>query len=157
MKTMKKTYEDAVSVLALDAELMRQSASTLDVATNTSFASCNWLSRLWTFQEGILTTELFVQFCDGAVRVIDWLENPSLTDEYSTEGFLSATAVPSSLFSFNSLAYQPSLNFKRVRKANPAFKFPIYSPHHELVRLKDVFGFVLRVRRRAKRYAWQTC
>lgn len=67
ISSMRKTYEDAVTVLVLDSWLL-SSACTQEshVETLLRILSSAWNTRLWTFQEGALAKALHFQFSDGA-------------------------------------------------------------------------------------------
>ena len=65
---MRRTYEDARSVLVLDASLQCFESNEIDVteALARIFTS-GWMSRLWTLQEARLARSLWVQFKDKAI------------------------------------------------------------------------------------------
>ena len=66
---MRETYENAAMVVVLDEEV-------LSFAGHWYFRiqrllQSNWLRRLWTYQEAILASKLYVAFADELVNVLD--------------------------------------------------------------------------------------
>lgn len=63
---MRETYAQAKSVLVLDSQLRPFSFGNLSLIELTIRMFCSgWMSRLWTWQEGLLAKELYFQFSDG--------------------------------------------------------------------------------------------
>jgi Heterokaryon incompatibility protein (HET) len=67
---MRKTYEDATAVLVLDSWLFNSSSVGKSHEENLiRIFSCNWNTRLWTYQEGVLAKVLYFQFSDAAYNL----------------------------------------------------------------------------------------
>ncbi|KAK8112880.1 hypothetical protein PG984_013406 [Apiospora sp. TS-2023a] len=65
---MKDTYANAYQVLILDAEL--EATPMRDVSEMMMRISLSgWMRRLWTLQEGVLATRMYVKFKDGILDV----------------------------------------------------------------------------------------
>ncbi|KAK7947832.1 uncharacterized protein PG986_008718 [Apiospora aurea] len=91
---MKDTYANAYQVLVLDAELEAvPMGDTTEMMMRISLSG--WMRRLWTLQEGVLATRMYVKFKDGILDVacakteLDNCEVPSgvtpgLTATYGT-------------------------------------------------------------------------
>lgn len=63
---MRETYAQAKSVLVLDSQLRAFSFDDLSPLELTVRMFCSgWMSRLWTWQEGLLAKELYFQFSNG--------------------------------------------------------------------------------------------
>ena len=70
IRRMAETYEKATQVLIIDSELRR--ATFNDRPHFESFAriaASGWMRRIWTLQEGVLASRLFVEFADGIADV----------------------------------------------------------------------------------------
>ncbi|MDI1487052.1 MAG: hypothetical protein OHK93_006315 [Ramalina farinacea] len=63
---LRDIYTKASEVLLIDSRLCRVSGSHA-YETAIQFLCSEWLSRLWTFQEGYLARQLFIQFADKAL------------------------------------------------------------------------------------------
>ena len=63
---LRDIYTKANEVLLIDSRLCRVSDAHV-YETAIQFLCSEWLSRLWTFQEGYLARQLFVQFADKAI------------------------------------------------------------------------------------------
>lgn len=64
---MRKTYKEATTVLVLDSWLFNSiSVGKSDEENLIRIFSCNWNTRLWTYQEGALAKRLHFQFKDAA-------------------------------------------------------------------------------------------
>lgn len=76
---MASIYAAAVQVLVLDAELEKCFTSTSSACEIIArILSSAWMSRSWTFQEGVLGRECVFQFADAAVNPIhEWDVNGS--------------------------------------------------------------------------------
>jgi hypothetical protein len=67
---MRKTYQEAETVLVLDHSLLDVDSNKLThVGILLRFITCGWTRRLWTYQEGVLARKLLVQFADRAVDI----------------------------------------------------------------------------------------
>ena len=69
MDRMPETYAEASDVLVLDAELMNIPSTLPIEELQMRIAASDWMSRLWTLQEGILTSNrgLYLQMQDKAM------------------------------------------------------------------------------------------
>jgi hypothetical protein len=67
IRSMKSVYQEADRVLVLDNPLLSIRILPNPVENLMRIRSTRWLQRLWTFQEGILASSLYFQFCDWAV------------------------------------------------------------------------------------------
>jgi hypothetical protein len=77
---MKSIYQQADKVLVLDTTLEHYTLSPDPLINLTRIAFSAWMQRLWTYQEGILASELVFQFRDQAVRgedIVKHLDNKS--------------------------------------------------------------------------------
>lgn len=69
IKKMRETYALADKVLVLDAALRKLSVSGRSVLYQAMYIiSSNWMSRLWTLQEGTLCQALWVRFADSTLE-----------------------------------------------------------------------------------------
>lgn len=69
---MRQVYEQASSVLVLDASLQSYSTASMDTLEVLSrIFTCRWLRRVWTLQEGALAKDLWFQFADKAVSLAE--------------------------------------------------------------------------------------
>lgn len=66
--TMKDVYQKALTVLVLDAELMRHELPSTALEILVRVISSNWVGRLWTFQEAFYARNLFFQFEDSCTE-----------------------------------------------------------------------------------------
>ena len=66
---MRKTYQEANAVLVLDKGIQQSTAPNTPDEILTRVACSAWLSRLWTLQEGVLASKLFIQFSDRAINI----------------------------------------------------------------------------------------
>ena len=73
---MRKTYQDAEEVLALDAELEMAKSDDLDLLEILArITYCGWTRRLWTLQEVFFAKRLCVQFLDKAIDMDQLLKD----------------------------------------------------------------------------------
>lgn len=106
IKVMKRTYEEASSVLVIESELMRATRLCGNEEKLMRIYCSSWLRRLWTYQEGILPKTLFFQFTDGPVSIQelwDLLYYGSIYDRRSNGVALQAAAFYRSLKGFSGL------------------------------------------------------
>ena len=95
---MRKIYESATAVVALDPDLQRLSSNTSPIEFLGRLISCSWRGRLWTYQEGNLAWDLLVP-AQGKVFDVEKIlnlypefSNPRLDPTDGTaRGFLEAS------------------------------------------------------------------
>jgi hypothetical protein len=82
LQMMRRTYEDATTVLVFDSWL-RSDARThrSDVENLMRIFSSSWNTRLWTYQEGALAKLLYFQFQDGVYELDSGMERLNRTDD----------------------------------------------------------------------------
>ncbi len=69
---MRQVYEDASSVLVLDVALQSYSTTSMDpLAILARIFTSRWLNRVWTLQEGALAKQLWFQFADKALSLVE--------------------------------------------------------------------------------------
>lgn len=72
---MRQTYQGASSVLVLDKSLQKLSHRGMGLMELVAHIfSSAWMTRLWTWQEGALPNECYIQFFDGAFNFEDLLD-----------------------------------------------------------------------------------
>ena len=83
---MRKTYEDAITVLVLDSWLLSDACKgRSDVENLMKIFSSHWNTRLWTYQEGALAKTLYFQFKDAAYSLDHGIQKISETDDPALE------------------------------------------------------------------------
>lgn len=88
---MKKTYQEASTVLVLDAYLESKSVSHLAPAEILMLIHCSkWNRRLWTLHEKFMASEIVLQFRDRALSMEDILEHYTFDSDASDNGRLKA-------------------------------------------------------------------
>jgi len=81
IRNMRRTYQDASRVLALDSSLMAVSRDSPVIELYIRLKLSSWMRRLWTFQEAILAKDIYIQFSDDTRTIRDIAT--SLTRELS--------------------------------------------------------------------------
>src|SRR5437764_3687462 len=85
LKRMRHVYEQARSVLVLDASLQSYPTASMDtLEVLARIFTSKWLTRVWTLQEGALAKRLWFQFADKALSLAElkatmeriWPDNP---------------------------------------------------------------------------------
>jgi hypothetical protein len=72
LKKMRQVYEQAHSVLVLDASLQSYSTASMDaLEVLARIFTSKWLRRVWTLQEGALAKRLWFQFADKALSLTE--------------------------------------------------------------------------------------
>src|SRR2546423_1526267 len=72
LKKMRQVYEQARSVLVLDASLQSYSTASMDaLEVLARIFTSKWLTRVWTLQEGALAKRLWFQFADKALSLAE--------------------------------------------------------------------------------------
>jgi hypothetical protein len=66
IRNMRKTYQNAAKVLALDKGLLTISKDSHPVELYLRLKLSSWMRRLWTLQEALLGKEVYIQFSDGS-------------------------------------------------------------------------------------------
>jgi Heterokaryon incompatibility protein (HET) len=74
LKTLGQVYRQAHHVLVIDRHLLQVGTDSFE--RQIQLQSSEWIGRLWTFQEGRLAQNLFVQFKDGAIPASELLQMP---------------------------------------------------------------------------------
>jgi hypothetical protein len=69
IKNMRQIYQDASKVLVLDGDLSNRSFHGSVVEAYLRIVTSVWMRRLWTFQEGFVARNLYIQFQEGAVAL----------------------------------------------------------------------------------------
>ncbi|CAF9932896.1 MAG: hypothetical protein HETSPECPRED_008475 [Heterodermia speciosa] len=76
LNKMREPYEQASSVLVLDAHLRSLISKNLSPTELLAQVACSsWMRRLWTLQEGRLAKKVWFQFADMAVNVKEGFDN----------------------------------------------------------------------------------
>jgi hypothetical protein len=70
---MRRTYEDAATVLVLDSSLQQLSLQNSHVELLLQIVASPWFTRLWTLQEGALARRLAFTFRDGVMDIDDFM------------------------------------------------------------------------------------
>ncbi|MCJ1306683.1 hypothetical protein MMC25_000326 [Agyrium rufum] len=97
IRNMRKIYESATKVLALDSGLMKVFKNSAIEELYLRLKLCGWMRRLWTLQGGVLAQDVYVQFSDGTktLRELDnAAEEETLRDArglFTRYSFLSKT------------------------------------------------------------------
>jgi Heterokaryon incompatibility protein (HET) len=110
---MRKTFENADAVLVFDSSLLPYSVHTSSEELMMRINYCRWVTRLWTFQEGVLARRLFFQFSDGATSIGELMER-YFADQRTKDVHRFPTLQKDSQF-FRLLAEEASLDAKSAR------------------------------------------
>ncbi|OBT69545.1 hypothetical protein VE03_01236 [Pseudogymnoascus sp. 23342-1-I1] len=106
IKVMKRTYEEASSVLVLEQELLQATSHCGNEERLMRIHCSSWLRRLWTYQEGMLSKKLYFQFKEGPVssqELWDPLYKGSIYDRRSNGIALQASTFYRALKDFGGL------------------------------------------------------
>ncbi|KAF2493286.1 hypothetical protein BU16DRAFT_75751 [Lophium mytilinum] len=71
MNKMKDTYVSAAAVLVLDRYVQEFEAKQSPLEAFARVANSSWMQRLWTLQEGRLSKQVWFQFADGPILLVD--------------------------------------------------------------------------------------
>jgi hypothetical protein len=75
LQMMRKTYEDATTVLVLDSWLLSNTSDDKSDVENLMKIFCSaWNTRLWTYQEGALARALHFRFSDATYNLDDGIQ-----------------------------------------------------------------------------------
>lgn len=110
---MRKTFENADAVLVFDSSLLPYSVHTSSEEVMMRISHCRWVTRLWTFQEGVLARRLLFQFSDGATSIEELMER-YFADQRTKDVRRFPTLRKDSQF-FRLLAEEVSLDAKSAR------------------------------------------
>jgi hypothetical protein len=69
IRDMKRTYQDADKVLALDSGLAHLSKESIAIEIYIRIKLSGWMRRLWTLQEGLLAKDVYFQLSDGPMKM----------------------------------------------------------------------------------------
>lgn len=70
---MRKTYESAEAVIVLDKGLLSVNVPSLAEEIFFRIAYSDWMTRVWTYQEGVLAKLIFFQFADRSIDLDELL------------------------------------------------------------------------------------
>lgn len=86
LSLMRRTYEDATTVLVLDSWLLSNTCTDkAHVETLLRIFSSTWNTRLWTYQEGALAKAIHFQFSDAAYDLDHGVEEFEASTELITD------------------------------------------------------------------------
>lgn len=71
---MAETYATAAAVVAIDSAMLQHSLATPVEEQLFTLYFSNWVRRLWTLQEALLSKKLFIHLDDGFIDVLSFLE-----------------------------------------------------------------------------------
>ncbi|KAL9614296.1 MAG: hypothetical protein Q9167_001179 [Letrouitia subvulpina] len=126
---MRKIYESATAVIALDPDLQQLSSKARPSEFLGHFLSCSWRSRLWTYQEGNLTWALLVP-AQGKIFDVEKIFDPypefsdpnlDVTDG-TVRGFLEAALTRSMIDAGRRLVRSSSVSIEVARDPEAALK-----------------------------------
>lgn len=75
IRQLRTVFAQATKVLVVDFHLMQVGTDGLE--RKIQLRSSEWMRRLWTLQEGRLSSQLYIQFKKGAVSVTEVLQGPA--------------------------------------------------------------------------------